>query len=310
MGGISAGRDSVSLTRPHAERRNSSVNADPSDKTPPDARLSRRAFLGGITAGFALAVLPVSAETISTDANGLVVGEVKIPVAGGSIPGYRAMASSGGPFATILVVHEIFGVHEHIKDICRRLAKAGYLAIAPALFAREGDVSQLKDIHEIMKVVAKVPDRQVASDLDSTVAWAKSTGTADTGRLGITGFCWGGRQVWMYAAHNPALKAGVAWYGPLERRKTALDPDNPIDLALQINPPILGLYGGADPGIPVAQVDAMREALKATRKPCEIIVYPDAPHGFNADYRPSYRADAARDGWKRMMQWFRDHGVV
>lgn len=284
----------------------------PSDRKPPsDTRLSRRAFLvGGVTAGFALAVLPVSAETITTDSNGLNVGEVKIPVADGSIPGYRAMPSSGGPFATVLVVHEIFGVHEHIKDICRRLAKLGYLAVAPALYAREGDVGRMSNMQEIMKVVGKVPDRQVASDLDLTVAWAKSTGKADTGKLAITGFCWGGRQVWLYTAHNPALKAGVAWYGPLERPKTEMSPDNPIDLVQQINAPILGLYGGADVGIPIAQVDAMRAALKAAGKPSEIIVYPDAPHGFNADYRPSYRPDAARDGWKRMTLWFKEHGVV
>jgi len=284
----------------------------PSDRKPPsDTQLSRRAFLvGGVTAGFALAVLPVSAETIMTDSNGLTAGEVKIPVADGSIPGYRAMPASGGPFATVLVVHEIFGVHEHIKDICRRLAKLGYLAVAPALYAREGDVGRMSDRQEIMKVVGKVPERQVASDLDSTVAWARSTGKADTGKLAITGFCWGGRQVWLYAAHNPALKAGAAWYGPLERPKTEMSPDNPIDLVQQINAPILGLYGGADVGIPVAQVDAMRAALKAAGKPSEIIVYPGAPHGFNADYRSSYRPDAARDGWKRMTRWFKDHGVV
>ncbi len=283
----------------------------PSDRKPPDTQLSRRAFLvGGVTAGFALAVLPVSAETITTDSNGLTVGEVKIPVTDGTIPGYRAMPSSSSPFATVLVVHEIFGVHEHIKDICRRLAKLGYLAVAPALYAREGNVGRMSDMQEIMKVVAKVPDRQVASDLDSTVAWAKSTGEADTGKLGITGFCWGGRQVWLYAAHNPALRVGVAWYGPLERPKTAMSPDNPIDLVQQINAPILGLYGGADVGIPVAQVDAMRAALKAAGKPSEIVVYPDAPHGFNADYRPSYRPAAARNGWKRMTVWFKGHGVI
>ncbi len=282
----------------------------PSDRKPPDTQLSRRAFLvGGITAGFALAVLPVSAETITTDSSGLTVGEVEIPVADGSIAGYRAMPSNGGPFATVLVVHEIFGVHEHIKDICRRLAKLGYLTVAPALYAREGDVGRMSDMREIMKVVGKVPDRQVASDLDSTVAWAKSTGKADTGKLAITGFCWGGRQVWLYAAHNSALKAGVAWYGPLERPKTEMSPHNPIDLVQQINAPILGLYGGADVGIPAVQVNAMRAALKAAGKPSEIIVYPDAPHGFNADYRPSYRPDAARDGWKRMTLWFKDHGV-
>jgi carboxymethylenebutenolidase len=276
----------------------------------PTSRFSRRAFVvGSLAAGFALAVLPVSAETIKTDANGLTVGEVKIPVAGGSIPGYRAMPDSGGPFATVMVVQEVFGVHEHIKDICRRLAKVGYFAAAPALYAREGDVTRLSDVKQIMQVVTKVPERQVASDLDATVAWAESTGKADTTKLGIVGFCWGGRQVWLYAAHNPKLKAGVAWYGVLQRPKSEMTPENPIELVPQINAPILGLYGGADPGIPVAQIDAMRAALKAAGKPSEIIVYPDTPHGFNADYRPSYRPRQAQDGWKRMLAWFKQYGV-
>jgi carboxymethylenebutenolidase len=277
----------------------------------PPSQFSRRAFIvGSLAAGFALAVLPVSAETITTDANGLTVGEVKIPVEGGSIPGYRAMPDVGGPFPTILVVHEIFGVHEHIKDICRRLAKVGYFAIAPALYAREGDVAGMSDIKQIMQVVATVPERQVASDLDATAAWAKSTGKADTSKLGIVGFCWGGRQVWLYAAHNPELKAGVSWYGVLQRPKNDMTPDNPIDLVQRINAPILGLYGGADPGIPVAQIDALRTALKAAGKPSEIVVYPDTPHGFNADYRPSYRPQQARDGWQRMLAWFKQHGVA
>jgi carboxymethylenebutenolidase len=275
------------------------------------SQFSRRAFIvGSLAAGFALAVLPVSAQTITTDANGLIVGEVKIPVEGGSIPGYRAMPDAAGPFPTILVVQEVFGVHEHIKDICRRLAKAGYFAVAPALYAREGDVVGMSDIKQIMQVVAKVPERQVASDLDATAAWAKSTGKADTSKLGIVGFCWGGRQVWLYAAHNPKLKAGVAWYGVLQRPKNDMTPDNPINLVQRINAPILGLYGGADPGIPVAQIDAMRAALKAEGKPSEIVVYPNTPHGFNADYRPSYRPQQARDGWKRMLAWFKQHGVA
>src|ERR1700758_2047774 len=204
----------------------------------PSSQFSRRAFIvGSLAAGFALAVLPVSAETITTDSNGLTAGEVMIPVSGGSIPGYRAMPNTGGPFATILVVHEVFGVHEHIKDICRRLAKAGYFAVAPALYAREGDVSGMSDIKDVMKVAAKVPDRQVAADLDATVAWAASTGKADTAELGIVGFCWGGRQVWLYAAHNPHLKAGVAWYGPLQTPPSDLRPKNPFDLVNQINEP-------------------------------------------------------------------------
>jgi carboxymethylenebutenolidase len=296
---------------------NAQVPALPRPLTPadniynPPSQFSRRAFIvGSLAAGFALAVLPVSAETITTDANGLTVGEVKIPVEGGSIPGYRAMPDAGGPFPTILVVQEVFGVHEHIKDICRRLAKAGYFSVAPALYAREGDVAGMSDMKQIMQVVAKVPEHQVASDLDATVAWAKETGKADTSKLGIVGFCWGGRQVWLYAAHNPDLKAGVSWYGVLQRPKNDMTPDNPIDLVQRINAPILGLYGGADPGIPVAQIDAMRAALKAAGKPSEIIVYPDTPHGFNADYRPSYRPQQAKDGWKRMLAWFKQHGVA
>jgi len=282
--------------------------------------------VGSLAAGFALAVTPVSAETITTDPNGLIVGEVKIPVEGGEIPAYRAMPGqtfddgvgmSGHasvpavrPFPTILVVHEIFGVHEHIKDICRRLAKLGYFAVAPLLYSREGDVSRLSDVASILKVVAKVPDQQVASDLDATVAWARSTGKADTTKLGITGFCWGGRQVWLYAAHNPALRAGVAWYGPLQLPPSDLRPKNPIDLVNQINAPVLGLYGGADEGIPVAQIEQIRAALKAAGKRSEIVIYPDTPHGFNADYRPSYRPQAAKDGWKRMQAWFKENGVA
>jgi carboxymethylenebutenolidase len=275
------------------------------------AQLTRRAFVvASLAAGFALATLPVSAETIITDSLGLVTGEVKIPVAGGTIPGYRAMPQTGGPFATILVVHEIFGVHEHIKDVCRRLAKLSYFAVAPALFAREGDVATLTDMSQIMKVVDKVSDRQVTADLDATVAWAKSTGHADTKRLGIVGFCWGGRQVWLYAAHNPNLRAGVAWYGLLERPKTDQTPESPLDLAAQINVPTLGLYGGADAAIPMSQIEEMREKLKAAGKPSEIVVYPDTPHGFNADYRASYRPRQARDAWRRMGVWFKDHGVA
>jgi carboxymethylenebutenolidase len=276
-----------------------------------ETQITRRAFVvGSLAAGFALAVTPVSADTITTDSNGLIAGEVKVPVQSGEIPAYRAMPASGGPFPTVLVVQEIFGVHEHIKDICRRLAKLGYFAVAPALYAREGDVSKLSDIQEIMKVVAKVPDAQVAADLDATVAWAKSTGKADTTKLGITGFCWGGRQVWLYAAHNPSVKAGVAWYGPLQIPTSELRPHNAIDLAKEIDAPVLGLYGGADAGISVAQIEQMRAALKAAGKSSEIVVYPDTPHGFNADYRPSYRPEAAKDGWKRMRDWFGAHGVA
>ena len=272
--------------------------------------LSRREFVAATLAtGFALSVLPVSAQTITTDSTGLVAGEVKIPVAGGEIPGYRAMPASGGPFPTILVVHEVFGVHEHIQDICRRLAKAGYFAVSPYLYARQGDVAGKTDIKDVLTVVRKVPESEVASDLDATVAWAKSTGKADTTRLGITGFCWGGRQVWLYAAHNPDLKAAVAWYGPLQLPKSDNTPVNPPDEAAKMAAPVLGLYGGADQNITAAQVDAMRAAIKAAGKSSEIVVYPDTPHGFNADYRPSYRPKEAADGWAKMLAWFRKNGV-
>jgi carboxymethylenebutenolidase len=276
----------------------------------PPASLTHRGFVVSLAAGFALATQPVSAATIVTDSNGLTVGEVKIPVSDGEIPGYRAMPAEGGPFATVLVVQEVFGVHEHIRDICRRLAKAGYFAVAPSLYARQGDVTQMSNMDDVMKVVAKVPEAEVASDLDATVAWAASTGKADTAKLGITGFCWGGRQVWLYCAHNPKVKAGVAWYGPLERPKSEMTPLNPIDVVPQLKVPVLGLYGGADGGIPMTQIQAMQDALKAAGSPSEIVVYPDTPHGFNADYRASYRPEQAKDGWKRQLAWFKDHGVA
>jgi carboxymethylenebutenolidase len=285
---------------------------DDSMSLPLPTDLTRRGFVAtSLAAGYALSVQPVSAETITTDTKGLEAGEVKIPATGGEIPAYRAMPAAGGPFPTILVVQEIFGVHEHIKDICRRFAKLGYLAVAPELYARQGDVSKIENFQEIItKVVSKVPDAQVMSDLDSTAAWAKGTGKADTTRLGITGFCWGGRIVWLYAAHNPALKAGVAWYGRLVNPPDELHPKNPIDLVGALKAPVLGLYGGADTGIPVASVEKMRSALKDAGKPCEIVLYPDTPHAFYADYRPSYRKDKADDGWERLLAWFKKNGVA
>ncbi|MBN9121134.1 MAG: dienelactone hydrolase family protein [Planctomycetes bacterium] len=277
--------------------------------------LNRRDFaVTTLAAGFALAARPVAAEPITTDTKGLTAGEVKVPVKDGTVPAYRAAPEKGGPFPTVLVVQEIFGVHEHIKDVCRRLAKLGYLAIAPELYARQGDVSKIKEIPDIIsKVVSKVPDAQVMSDLDAAVAWAKKDGNGDTSKLGITGFCWGGRIVWLYAAHNKNLKAGVAWYGRLSGagKATELQPKYPIDLAGEIKAPVLGLYGEKDTGIPVKDVEAMREALKkADNKACEIVLYPDAPHAFFADYRPSYKKDAADDGWKRMLAWFKKSGVA
>ncbi len=274
--------------------------------------VSRRHFVvTSLAAGFALAVQPVSAETITTDSKGLEAGEVKIPVKEGEVPAYRAMPDKGGPFPVVLVVQEIFGVHEHIKDVCRRFAKLGYLAIAPELFARQGDVSKLTDIREIIsKVVSKVPDAQVMADLDATVAWAKKSGKGDTAKLGITGFCWGGRIVWLYSAHSKDLKAGVAWYGRLVGEATELQPKHPLDIVKDLNAPVLGLYGGADQGIPVDTVEKMKKALKDAKKKCEIVLYPDTPHGFHADYRPSYRKDKAEDGWKRLLEWFKSFGVA
>ena len=274
--------------------------------------VTRREFMvTTLAAGFALAVQPVSAETITTDRENLLAGEVKIPVHGGALPAYRAMPAAGGQSAVVLVVHEIFGVHEHIKDICRRLAKLGYLAIAPELYARHGDVSKLANIQEIVSnVVSKVPDAEVMMDLDATVTWAQSSGAGNSDKLGITGFCWGGRIVWLYAAHNPRLKAGVAWYGRLVGPRDDLHPKNPIDVAAALHAPVLGLYGGADAGIPLETIEQMRQALKSTQQPSEIVVYPDAPHGFLADYRDSYRQEAATDGWRRLVAWFKTHGVV
>jgi carboxymethylenebutenolidase len=278
----------------------------------PRTELTRRGFVvTTLATGFAMAVLPVAAETITTDTKGLEAGEVKIPVKGGEIPAYRAEPATGGPFPVVLVVQEIFGVHEHIKDLCRRLAKLGYLAIAPEMYARQGDVSKIKEIKDIIeKVVSKVPDEQVMSDLDATVAWAKKTGKGDTSKVAITGFCWGGRIVWLYSAHSKDLKAGVAWYGRLVGKPDELHPKNPIDLVSKLNAPVLGLYGAEDQGIPTESVDQMKKALKDADKPCEIVLYPDTPHGFNADYRPSYRKDKAEDGWKRMLAWFKKNGVA
>ena len=278
----------------------------------PKTEFTRREFVvSSLAAGFALAVQPVSAQTITTDTTGLVAGEIKIPVADGEIPAYRAMPALGGPFPVVLVVQEIFGVHEHIKDICRRFGKLGHLAVAPELFARQGDVSKIENIGEIIsKVVSKVPDAQVMADLDATAAWAQKSGKGNTAKLGITGFCWGGRIVWLYAAHNPKLKAGVAWYGRLVGQPSELQPKHPIDLAGSLKAPVLGLYGGQDQGIPLDTVERVRQALKAANNPSEIVVYPDAPHGFHADYRPSYRPEAAKDGWKRLQEWFKKYGAA
>lgn len=263
-----------------------------------------------LAAGFALAVQPVSAEAISTSAEGLTAGEVKIRVGDEQIPGFRAMPASGGPFPVVLVVQEIFGVHEHIKDICRRFAKLGYMAIAPELYARQGDVSKLASFDDILAIVRRVPDAQVMSDLDACVDYARESGKGDVTRLGITGFCWGGRIVWLYAAHSNQLKAGVAWYGRLVGEHSELSPKHPVDIAADLKAPVLGLYAGKDQGIPQESVEQMRAALKNAKVPSEIIVYQAAQHGFNADYRPTYKEDDAKDGWNRLQAWFTKHGAA
>ncbi|MGE5115559.1 MAG: dienelactone hydrolase family protein [Betaproteobacteria bacterium] len=275
----------------------------------------RRAFFRtALGSGFAAAVLPVGAQTIRTDSEGLAVGEVTVPVGDFKLPAYRAMpAAAAGPLPTVLVVSEIFGVHEHIADVARRFAKRGYLAIAPELFARQGDPGSYGEISRLLsEVIDKVPDAQVLGDLDACAHWAAANG-GDAGRLGITGFCWGGRIVWLYAAHNPALKAGVAWYGRLAGERKPLTPRQPIDLAGELHAPVLGLYGAKDQGIPLADVERMRAALSggsAAAKRSEIHVYAEAGHAFNADYRATYVKAAADDGWRRCLDWFATHGVA
>jgi len=266
--------------------------------------------------GFASAVLPVTAQTVRTDTAGLTAGEVTIMVGDFKMPVYRAMPSdktAADKLPIVLVVSEIFGVHEHIADVALRFAKLGYLAIAPELFVRQGDAQSYGEIDKLMsEVVAKVPDAQVMGDLDACVAWAQANG-GDTARVAITGFCWGGRITWLYTARNAAVKAGVAWYGKLLAEPTALKPMNPIDIVGQLKAPVLGLYGEKDAGIPLTTVDAMKAALAASANPAakgsEFVVYPGAGHAFYADYRPSYQREAAEDGWKRCVAWFKANGV-
>lgn len=262
-----------------------------------------------MTTGFTLSVQPISAEVIKTDAAGLVAGAVNIPVKDGEIPVYWAAPATGEKFPIVLVIQEIFGVHEHIQDVVRRFAKLGYLAIAPELFVRQGDVSKLSQVEDIRKIVATVPDTQVLSDLDATVDWAIRSAKGDSSRIAITGFCWGGRITWLYAAHNPTLKAGVAWYGRLVGNATDLTPQHPIDVASTLKVPVLGLYGGQDTGIPLDTVEQVREKLKSSSSKSEIIVYSEAPHAFFADYRPSYRKTEAKEGWERLQTWFKQHGL-
>ncbi len=280
----------------------------------PNASFTRRGFVvTALGSGFAAAVLPVSAQTISTDAAGLDAGEVKIPVPDGQMPAYRAQPAGKSNLPTVIVIQEVFGVHEHIRDLCRRLAKLGYLAVAPELYARQGDPTKYPTIPELIaNVVSKVPDAQVAGDLDATVAWAAKNG-GDASKVAATGFCWGGRQTWLFAEHSAKLKAAVAWYGPLAGKPNDLQPKTAIDGVAMLKAPVLGLYAGKDAGITAESRDQMTEALKsapAVAADSRIVVYPDAQHGFNADYRPSYSKADAEDGWAKMLAFFKAHGVA
>jgi carboxymethylenebutenolidase len=270
-------------------------------------------FAAGV---FANAVQPIAAQTrIITDSNGLITEEVKIPVSDGQIPAYRAMPDKKGKqFPIILVVHEIFGVHEWIQDICRRFAKLGFMAIAPALYARIGEVKDLKDPREINRqVFSRIPDSQTMADLDSTVVWAGKNG-GDKEKVSITGFCWGGRIVWLYAAHNPRIKAGAAWYGRVVPTANSpvnpAQPTTPIDYAKDLKVPVIGFYGGKDTGIPVEGVKRMQDELAKGKSGSEIIIYPEAGHGFLADYRESYNKPASEDAWKKLLDWFKKNGAM
>ena len=285
------------------------------DTLVPSGGLSRRGFTrSAVGVGFAAAVMPVVAQTaIKTDATGLVVGEVDIPVGGFKMPAYRAAPAGKANAPVVLVISEIFGVHEHIADVARRFAKAGYFAIAPELFVRQGDAQSYGEVGKLIaEVISKVPDAQVMGDLDACVAWAGTQG-ADARRVGVTGFCWGGRITWLYAAHQSAVKAGVAWYGRLVGAASPLSPRHPVDVAGELKAPVLGLYGAADTGIPLDTVERMKTALaagSAAGKASTFQVYADAPHAFHADYRPSFRKEAAEDGWKRCLAWFGSHGLA
>ncbi|WP_313696836.1 dienelactone hydrolase family protein [Achromobacter sp.] len=284
------------------------------DSLLPPLRLDRRGFLATTAAaGFSLAAGPVAAQTaVTTDAKGLVAGKIEIPTSDGKIPAFRAAPDGKKNLPTIIVVQEIFGVHEYIQDVCRRLAHQGYLAIAPELYVRQGDPSKYTEIPKLQaEVVSKVPDKQVIADLDATAAWAAANG-GNPDRLGILGFCWGGRQVWLYAAHNPKLKAGAAWYGQLAGDPTELKPKSALVIVNDLKAPVLGAYGGKDAGISQADVDRMRVELakgSAAAKASRIDIYPEAGHAFHADYRPSYRKAEAEQAWTRMLDWFKQNGL-
>jgi len=271
---------------------------------------SRRAFVvGSLIAGYTMATERAYGQEISTDTTGLEAGIVEIPVKDGKIPAYFARPAGAGPFPIVLVNEEVFGIHRYIADVCRRLAKQGYLAIAPEVFARFPDYEQMATSMDVVRAnMAKLPDEQVIGDLDAALAWAVAN-KGDGNRVAVTGFCRGGRTTWLYAAHNPKVKAAVAWYDNVLGNTSALQPKTATDIAGELKAPLLGLYGSADQGIPVPSVEAAAAKAKAAGRKVEIVVYPDAPHGFHADYRPSYRKDAAEDGWKRMLAFFKANGV-
>ncbi|MBV8045404.1 dienelactone hydrolase family protein [Pluralibacter sp.] len=260
--------------------------------------------------GFAPAASPLASTIVSTPEDAISSGETSIPSQGDNMPAFHARPKQAtGPLPVVIVVQEIFGVHEHIRDICRRLALEGYLAIAPELYFRQGNPDDYADIPSLFSgLVSKVPDTQVLADLDHVASWASRNG-GDVHRLLITGFCWGGRIAWLYAAHNPQLKAAVAWYGKLVGEKSLNSPKHPVDIAVELNAPVLGLYGGQDASISPESVETMRHALRAANAHAEIIIYPDAGHAFNADYRPSYHEESAKDGWQRMLEWFSRYGA-
>jgi len=275
-----------------------------------DYPLARRGLMmTGLISGFTLAVERVEAQVITTDTNGLDAGDTKIPTSEGELPAYYARPAKGTHFPIVIVNEEIFGVHEHIADLCRRLAKAGYLAVATEYYARIGDLSKMTDIPTIVKdVISKAPDARYLADADATITWAgKNKG--DVNHVAVTGFCRGGRQTWLIAENNKRIKAAVAWYGPVLSATSDIQPKTATDGADQLKCPLLGLYGAADTGIKVEDVQAAAAKAKAAGKTVEIVIYPDTPHGFNADYRPSYRNEAAEDGWKRMLAWFAAHGA-
>ena len=275
--------------------------------------VQRRDFLKtAVGFGFAAAVLPVCAKTvIHTDAEGLTEGEFTLDIAGQPVPVYMAKPKDKNNLPVVLVISEVFGLHEHIADVVRRFAKQGYLALAPELFIRQGEPSNYDTVAQVIKeVVSKVPDSQVIGDLDACVAWANRNG-GNPDKTAVAGFCWGGRIAWLYAAHNPNIKAGVAWYGRLvaDSAPTALNPTNPLDIAGKLTTPMLGLYGGKDTGISMASIQQMQAVLAQGGSHSEIVVYPKAGHAFHADYRPSYFPEDAKDSWKRCLEWLRAHGV-